>query len=355
MLPWWAFFPVAGGVVWLGEKAYSVALEAEAEKQAALDAGIPAAVDLGAFDRETDRHRAGEVHVRGWIDTDLNYELVQRTNGVPTSRRYMYMLFGEADPAGSPVVRAAMVLTGDEQETFVDGLDRWMVDFGAQGFIFQINGFGETSVTLGGLARDAIEDEGLRTSEDFIFVEPFFEGREAALAPHGVPQKSRMIFWAVAAGVALIGVVKRRFGKSAGRKPRNLTETKAAPAMPPLPPATPLASGISPDTPLGRIAARNAARALAEQEPVATANAGPTTHPPRPVAPVAPARARGKGVSNVVFLSRLALAMIFVGTLSYDPTMALPLLAVLLPFFVLLRLVAGMRRMIGARRAAQVI
>jgi hypothetical protein len=356
MLPWWGYLPLAGGAVWVGEQVYVRALQTEAAKAAALAEGPPAAVDLAAFDLAEDRHGANEVNLRGWIDTTLNYELVKRSNGVTTSRRYMYALFGESDPAGSKLVRAALVLTEKEKDAFVAELDRWAVDVNAQGYVFEINGFGSTSVTLGGLAFDAIAEQGLRRADDFVFIEPFFDGREAALAPHGVPAKQRKMFWLIAAGIALFGLGKRMFARkdAIGRSAAAGPDPHAMPV-----PKAPLASGIAPDTPLGRITARRVAPADSAAFPAIapvrsdTGNARARDSLPDLTAPVSePTR---RGLSNFVFLSRLVLAMIFVGALAYDPAAAIGLLSLVLPIVAVLAVAIGLRRLLASRRAARTI
>ena len=107
ILPWWGYLPIAAGVVWLGELAHEQAVETEAERKAAYAVGPPPSVDLSVFKRATDRGAADEVHVRGWIETGYNYELVEHTYGVPTNRRFLYMLFGEGDTPGSKTVRSS--------------------------------------------------------------------------------------------------------------------------------------------------------------------------------------------------------------------------------------------------------
>lgn len=364
LLPWWAYIPASAGVLWLGERVYEQALETEAEKVAALEQGLPEAVDLGAFDRTNDRHAANEVNVYGWFDPELNYELVKRRNGVPTDTRYLYMMFGTADPKGAREVRAALMLTKKERERFIDTIDEYLVGLTDSGeFLYAFNGFGDTSATLGDMASDAFKEQGLAKSADFIFIEPFFEGREAALAPHGVPEKSRQIGWLIAAAVALIGVVKRVMVVRA-RPNRDEADALAAAQAPepsaagaPAAPAFTLPSGVSDDSPLGRLARKNAQMSPAnlrvpeaysgssiEQTRAALAatdNAAdmpaPTIHnapvydsgTPReevetalpPVPEDMPAQAHARASSSSSFYAKLVLAMLVVGGISYNPSL----------------------------------
>lgn len=376
LLPWWAYIPVSLGALWLGERAYEQALETEADKAAALELGAPAPVDLGAFDIFRDIHAADEVHVSGWIDADLNYELVKKRKGVTTDTRQMFMMFGTEDSKGAPEVRAALLLTEEERETLAGHIDEYNRGLNDEGEILMaFNGFAGTSASMGDMAADAIAEQGLVQSENFIFVEPFFDGREAALAPRGLPEKSRYIGWAIAAIVALIGVVKRV--RSVRARPVHGDEAAAAvglaqePALSPAVSASPafdLPDTVAADSPLGRLARRrpdNAVSDGAEQSayvpqadtdpfsamvdpsgeammarphsaPVYDSGAdvgGGTANPFPPVPEADPAPAEATGASNVGFYAKLALGMLVVGAIAYDPSiigMALPFAAVAL-------------------------
>ncbi|MCB1354935.1 MAG: hypothetical protein KDK53_00010 [Maritimibacter sp.] len=409
LMPWWAYVPASLGVLWLGERVYEQALETEAEKAAALEAAAPGPIDIGTFDRARDIHPADEVNVVGLIDHNLDYELVQRTNGVPTKTRYLYMLFG-ADEYGSKVVRGALMLDKGEEAAFIDGkADEWAVDATADYWVYAFNGFGKRSATLSEMVDDAIAEQGLTKAQDFIFIEPFFEGREAALAAHGVPDQTRQIFWGIAAFVALIGVVKRV--KSVRTRPApeaeeavDLTQldpehtapepeiyaaTAAAYAAP---------EGIEDDTPIGRLARRSGTRpAPAHEEasvyrtyrapdpefdddapqaadafddpyyadePAGTFayedDAGADGIADTQVAAQAGAAAQpGQKSSAASFYAKLALGMLLVGTLAYDPsllTSSLPIAGIALFWFgvfvVVRRLRKGTRQLVGRVKPA---
>lgn len=396
IMPWWAYVPASIGVLWLGERVYEQALATEAEKATALEMPVPGAVDLAEFDRGRDIHAADEIHVTGWIDADLNYELVKRRNGIPTDTRYLYMMFGATDPLGAPEVRGALMLTKKEREVFIERIDEFIIGFTDEGeYVFGFNGYGETSTTLGDMAREAIAEQGLRTADNFVFVEPFFEGREAALAPHGVPDQTRLAGWAIAAVVALIGVVKRVRAVTARPSPADLEAAEAeARADTPDPSAfEPLAArsfalpdNVSDDTPLGRLARRNAAPAHtppdfvpdfapgSTPEPMAAAVASHAAYetapsleptgqgaaaepadsrfPPVPEDSPAPAVAPAAG-SDLGFYFKLGLAMLVVGGIAYNPSIinvALPFAAVAL-FWLGVYVVFQKARQ-GARRKA---
>lgn len=355
VLPWWAYFPLAGGVGYLAEMSYRGALAEQAEKAAALAEAPPPVVDLSTLRRDADIHAADEVHVRGRIDTDRNYELIKRTNGVRTGTRFMYMMFGSQDVPGAQVVRAAMVLTKAQRDAFVDRIDDFMVAEIEGRPVFDLNGFGELTGTYAALAYDAIGEQGLKRSDDFIFVEPFLEGRAAALAPKGVPMKTRGNGWLIALGVALFGVV-RWYLKRATAGPRTPGDGHdAGPISGPGQPAVPLAKSIAPNSPLGRIAARRAppeaqqpARARVASGNVAVRRVVPrAVNAPAPEAPpVSPAPRTG---FDLAFLVKVGLGMAVVGLVSYDPGLISRMLPMALP----LALMAG--TLLFARRLRRAV
>lgn len=263
MLPWWLYFPLAGGVVWLGEHVYESALQDEAERKLALAEGPPAPVDAALFDRERDAGAANEVNISGWVNFDYNYELIRKRNGITTGRAFMYVLFGEQDGPESRTPRMVIVMKPEEKDAFVEKLDEYVTGFAAQGPILTVNG------TLGSngflsLVNDALRDEGLATG-NVVTVEPFVYGREAALSVEGVPEQTRYAFWLGAAVVALFGLGRFAMrNRTAQRKDvfadgpvAGVSHDAAAPVKYTFnQPRAPLAENVSPDSPLARINAR---------------------------------------------------------------------------------------------------
>jgi len=332
-LPWWAYFPISGGIAWLGHYAYEAWLSEEAAKVEALATAPPAVVDLAMFSRERDVHLADEVHVKGWINTDLNYRLTlteANTNRVK-QERFMYMMFGVDDPAGGSTVRAALVLNAAERDRFSDTFADYVVGDTANGPVFAFNAFAADTVALDDMAYDAIAEANLIPSPDFIFVEPFFDGREAALALGSPPEGLRKTFWQVAAVIALIGLGKAVL-RARGRRP--LTEEDDAladgPAVAsgPRGSTAPFNAGIDPDSPIGRLAAQRVAHSAQTvpdpEHRVVPRRVRPEGAPrrqsvaePDPVAADPPQTgASGGGKSFVV---RLGLAMAAVFLVAYDP------------------------------------
>ncbi|MEC7761246.1 MAG: hypothetical protein VX874_04940 [Pseudomonadota bacterium] len=292
LLPWWAYVPIAGGVAYLGNEVYKTELRTEAEREAALALGAPDPVDLATFDRDVHIGPADEVNVLGWINTEYNYTLTKRTNGVKTSEKYLYMLFGMADEPGARAVRAAIVFSERERDYFIAHVDEYIVSYQKELPLFRFGGFAAGSDGMGSMISEAIEEQGLRKSDDFFYLEPFLAGREAALVAQGAPENARKQFWAAALAIALLGLAKRVFGwgrrpseASAAIDPRKAVQVQA--------PAgankamdydytfkakrrdVELSKDISPDSPLGRLAMRGApVPAVAAEGPAAPVERG---------------------------------------------------------------------------------
>lgn len=364
-LPWWMFFPLAGGTAWLGERAHSAMLDDQAQRAAALEAGAPDAVDIGAFNITTDRSFADEVTLRGWIDAGQSYELEKTIKGVSLGRRFMYVLFGENDPAGSEVARGAIVLTEAARDKFVDQFETSWVDFSRNGYIFEINGFARSSVALDDLAFSALDEKGLSREANFVFLEPFLDGRAAALEPATTPQSMRQIFWVVAIAFALIGTVKRVFSVLFRKHSDDPVDTDSQ-SPNPAPASATFNSTIEANSPLGRLSRKQAVQAFPDDavldRDMAKAEGmierswdlsdpsdmdSATLDAPDFVA------ASGKGKSDIVFLLSLLPAMGLVGALAYDPALALAYLKTVTPVALIVLIAWRVMRLVGHRSVSK--
>ncbi|WP_292020280.1 hypothetical protein [Maritimibacter sp. UBA3975] len=378
MLPWWAYVPIAGGVAYLGQEVYSHEMEAEAARGVALELGAPDPVDLALFDEEVHIGPAREVNVVGWINTDYNYTLTKRTNGVKTSERYLYMVFGVGDDPASRTVRAAIVFTARERDHFIDNIDDFIAAYQGDVPVFRFGGFASTGESMSAMVSDAIAEQGLRKADDFFYLDPFLEGREVALAAQGAPESARKNFWAAALAIALLGLAKRMFGW--GRKPsaasRAIDPRKAVQVQAPAGANkamdydytfkarsrdVELSKDIAPDSPLGRIALRNA------PPPVAAPEAAPTpkaqhTRAAR-LADVARKRFR-KAVRRTIFgggglmLGAVTLALVLAGRGNSDlaalvTVLPIAALFVVLPLSVLIIAVRFMKMQSAIRAAGR--
>lgn len=324
MLPWWAYVPVAAGVVWLGEKAHTTSQAAQAERAAAIAAGMPSVVDLSAFSKADHIGLAGEVHVQGWINSAYNYTLVERTNGVKTDENFLFMLFGSDQGHDAKMVRAAIVMNERERDAFIDKFPDFIVGATRSGGpMFAINGTADWFSLESSMVEGAIADEGLQMSPEFIYLTPFLQGRDIGLRGTGSPSDTRMTFWLIAAGIAMFGVVKRFMGqmgqparKADGSLDLGTSFTPRAPggtdpaisrdyAFQAKKQPVGYSGALDPNSPLGRIAAAQAARDAAQHE------AQPSKAKPARAARVRtkPLRAkarRGKAAPKVDPLDRLA-------------------------------------------------
>lgn len=269
-LPWWAFFPIAIGAGVGGEVLYKQAKETEERRLAALNAPPPALVDLSEFSREQHITEAKEVNVRGWIDTEHNYVLETYDGARLAEEHFLFLLFGTNQDYDAREVRAALVLEEHELDLFVDNMDNYVIGemLDAEP-VFAFNGFASRFNGESGMVKDAIADEGLVMGPNFVYLEPFWEGREVGLTADALSGTIRQMFWVIAGVCMLIGVAKRMLKKEerAGRNADgSLTFGKPAAAAKKQESFSPamatqgsaLASGIDPNSPIGRMAAKRA-------------------------------------------------------------------------------------------------
>ncbi len=210
-LPFWVFLAAAGGLFYLGELSYRDTLAQNQEMARALAGPPPETVSLAAFSRDRDIGPADEISVQAVIDPDYNYELTKRRKGINTVR-YMYVLFDVTDPQNTKEARSAMVLTKAEKEKFVDEyyLENSEIALSETGFtsVTTFNGTAENSSDLSSLVSDAFRQKNLTKSTNFVYVEPFLDGRTAGLTPTTSADEMRNTFRSIALGAALIGLLK---------------------------------------------------------------------------------------------------------------------------------------------------
>ena len=233
-MPFWVYLAAAGGLFYLGELSHRDTLAQNQEMQRALAGQPPETVQLAEFSRADDIGLADEVSVVGVINPDYNYELTRKRKGL-NKTRFMYVLFDSADAKDSKLARGAVVLSEDEKDKFVNDYYEKNSEIGISesGFVSLItfNGRARNSSDLSSLVNDAFDEQNLTKSEDFIYVEPFLEGRAAGLTPAVSADEMRNIIRGVGLGAALIGLFKfalRRRRKAAGAE----NDAPAEPEMP---------------------------------------------------------------------------------------------------------------------------
>lgn len=299
--PWWVFVVMAAGVAYFGEDMHQTMLDKQAARTTALQSPPPEPLDLSVFTKE-DITPVGEVNVRGWINYDLNYNLIKRTNMVKTGERFVYVMFGQNDGKSGGQARAAIILTKDQKQMFLDQVDGNMVDFGPNGVVYGIHGLKSSGDGYYGQLASVLREKDVRMGADFIMIEPFLEGRAAGLTRAGEAENQRLIYLGIVGFLLLVALFK--FRKSRRRKqmadvfadgpissgaakvsvkPTGLTTGAQAPAdMPAIQIATssPRADTITDDSPLGRMQRREAARGGELVDSSENTKSATTTHAP---------------------------------------------------------------------------
>jgi hypothetical protein len=210
-------------LVWMAQDGYKEELQREAEKAEALRMDAPAPVAIDAF-TTADVHLAEEVHVTTWINTDHNYELTKTRKGTDTVRR-MFVLFGPGDTSETKVARGVVVLHPVDVDAFLEQVLS-TADVTDPRFVFSLLGKRVRSPDLSDMVDEAFEERDLSKDSDFLVIEPYLEGRAAALAPDPeAPRRVATIFGMLGAISALITLGKLR-GKAQARR-----RAKAEPSL----------------------------------------------------------------------------------------------------------------------------
>ena len=164
-----------------------------ADQEAALRTSQPAPVSLDVFNRKTDVHLAKEVHVTARMNTDYNYRLIEERDGRKDKIRYMYVFFGPSQAKSSKQARAAVIIKPEDKNTFIDLLLTQSAEnfkallknetTTAQANLYNLAGTRDLSPDLRKIANQAFDEQNLKKGPNFIYIEPFLEGRVAGLTP----------------------------------------------------------------------------------------------------------------------------------------------------------------------------
>lgn len=182
-LPFWVYLVMAVCFGYMTEQMVVHDRKKEAERAEALKQDPPQVVDLSAYDPARNKALADEVMVSGWINTEHNTELTKSKNGITTGTRYMFVMAGEGDPEGSRIARAVLILTEAERDFFAKNSGQFLSGLLPQGFEMTFNGRATSSMSFSDVARKAMKEQGVTRAKNFFYLEPYFNGREAALAP----------------------------------------------------------------------------------------------------------------------------------------------------------------------------
>ena len=219
--PWWVHFAIAGLVFYGGHSMQDSVKQAQADLEIALAAEAPDAVPLEFFEPSSDIGLLKEGRVLAQINTDYNYRLINKTNGVTTSETAMYVLFGQDADENETNVQAVVMVAPRNVDAFADWAMESFAGIGSMGFVYDFHGRFSSSHGKSSLARDALRDEGLTPAPNMQFISPYLEGREAGLqkAASG-SEGSQTIVYAIALAFVLLGVAKLVFSRAFGSKRR---------------------------------------------------------------------------------------------------------------------------------------
>ncbi|MBX2856332.1 MAG: hypothetical protein KTR21_15175 [Rhodobacteraceae bacterium] len=151
------------------------------QRRQALAAGAPAMVDIGTFDETKHMGPANEVSIRGQLDLSINYTLTREGKYGAKTIRWMAPLYDPAAVEPENPVRAIVLESDGKPEQ--DDLAAMMKGIANDRPIIEINGEESGPGRFRSMVREALEEQGLTLSPDAVFIDPFLEGREAALKP----------------------------------------------------------------------------------------------------------------------------------------------------------------------------
>lgn len=201
-LPRWIYWLVGLLAVALGVYFWRAQEMVEAEKAAALAGGPPPAARLEAFDAARHRGPFDEIVMLAQVDLGAVYQL---SRGSPASgeRRWIAPLY--ATDARRPADAPLAVLFETEGGVPEAKMRPWVEGVGPIGPILRLNGRLESPGSFGSMVADALGQAGLSKRVALLYVDPFLDGREAALAPNDDWK------WSTG-GLGALGVVALAYG-----------------------------------------------------------------------------------------------------------------------------------------------
>ncbi|NNE87528.1 MAG: hypothetical protein HKN27_05580 [Silicimonas sp.] len=239
------------------------------ERQAmkvALATQAPEAIRIDEFRGETTP--IGEVSFIAQLRTDWTHAFVVREDNISVEKTISYLVAPGASELGTEAL-AAIYIPAEKTES----LDAWLaasaIETSPLGQLYQLNG----RVVDGDEKTRAtvhLLESGLRASEDFVVIEPFLEGRTAALTPPPMDYSGYIVGGLIALLLAFLGY-QRSIEDRSSRQPR-VTSTEVMSKLSPMatgtadpdldlvPPRT--ISKADPNSPLGRIQARAQSESL---------------------------------------------------------------------------------------------
>lgn len=172
------------------------------ERKSLWDAVPPAAVALAQFGPAQDIHAAGEVNVIAWAGrarVDLPHTQAPRR---------VHFLFGGPAEEGLGIVRAAVVLTPQQEARFAEAYPTWSPTGLWGGGVLEINALASQSHRFDDELFELMGARGLQPSDGFVFLRPFLFGRREALELSEGYIFASALLWMAAGGLAILAAVR---------------------------------------------------------------------------------------------------------------------------------------------------
>lgn len=208
-MPIWMLLLVALGLGWLGHDFRETLLQEAAEKAELRASPQPPVGPVSAFDPEPEGRNVVEAHVTARWAPEYNTKLFTTKNGGSeiADGTLLVLLDESATAETDRRVAAVIVVRPNDHDRLVD----WMVTHLAD------EELPHPLVRLEGLVRNAtesrhvgevMEKHGLIRGPNFFYLDPYLDGRVAALTPDpDMAESGPWLFWGLAlALVALAGV-----------------------------------------------------------------------------------------------------------------------------------------------------
>lgn len=224
-----------------------------------LATDLPQPVDMDQFTGPTE---FGEVAVIAQIRADWTHSLSVRDGNTTTVKVINYLVAPDASGLGLEAL-GALSVPSDKMNEFVAWLETVASGPSELGQIYTISGRvnenGETRAV-----KSHLLDIGVQAADGFVTIEPYLDGRVAALTPPPLNYTGYMVGGLIALLLAFLGY-QRSIEERSNRRPR-VSSTEVMSKLTPMAPGTAdadldliaprVTSKADPDSPLGRIQAR---------------------------------------------------------------------------------------------------
>ncbi len=210
-------------------------LDEKHEAELALEQGPPVIVDLDSYSAKEHRGPAREMHIRAEIDISDNFSFTIITNGVLKDAKYFVPLYAPTETlsdqseaktaafakfltnkdekqrlifnkSGNKILIGAIV--SKDEDTFKNAMD-FTVGYGQIGPIITVNG---QPGSFGGkhedLAKETLEDLGIRYVKDPVYIKAFFGNRATVLQDQTINGKQSNPLYVIAYFLMAVGFAR---------------------------------------------------------------------------------------------------------------------------------------------------